>query len=302
VRTIVKITIAAIVSLLLAFVMISLASRYRRKSESVSAAKLFEPEYSVGIPTLTPSSSDYWVRYKRNWANVDFSKLPQVASAGKNSKNPMFYMKDPEESSGMTDVPLVPSSVFDVDEYLKGLSFGNIIFNTPEEMKINEKFIVKLILSPDKIKVENVPKTGRVSIDKAKIDRSMESTLVGTGFDIKEVTPSVLATSMIEDTTWMWEVASIKAGDQILCVNLSVKIDLDGEKVSRTIKTFEKTIHVKISPLRSVGDFLLQNWQYIMTSIFIPLLVWYCANKRNKKPVPHVVHPAHHMGHPVPHH
>ncbi len=190
----------------------------------------------------------------------------------------------------MSPTESINTPMFDIDEYLKGLNFGNLLFNTPEKMKINEKFTVSLTLSPDEITKDELPKTGKNELSKTLIDKSMEAILSGPGFDIKNISSNIQATSMISDTVWKWEITALKSGNQYLYLDLNVKVKIDGEKIPRSIKTFERTVSVKISPLGSVKNFFVKNWQFIVSSVIIPLVIWYWSHRRKirkKAPLKH---------------
>jgi hypothetical protein len=102
----------------------------------------------------------------------------------------------------------------------------------------------------------------------------MEAKLTGQGFDIKPITPERQPVSSTQETRWSWDVKAVSSGDQDLHLVLNAIFEGTGAEKTRTVTTFNKPIRVKVSWASSVGSFASNNWQWLITVIFIPALAW----------------------------
>jgi hypothetical protein len=89
----------------------------------------------------------------------------------------------------------------------------------------------------------------------------MEARLSGLGFKIETVTPEVQAVSATNVTEWKWEIEPTEPGSQRLHPTLSAQLHMEGQRVPRTIRTFERTIEVHVTWSQKVSHFVANNWQ-----------------------------------------
>ena len=179
--------------------------------------------------------------------------------------------------------PLSPLNA--VDQILETLELGRIAFNTPATIPLGDTAIIELILSTTE-SIETLQgmlnavgeRTGACIL----VSNEMEARLTGRGFGIEAITREVQAVSGEEVTKWKWEIEPTEGGVQRLHLTLSALLYMEGSRTPRTIRTFERTIEVRVSWRRKVSDFVTNNWQWLLTALVIPLGVWIVQKMRER--------------------
>ncbi len=199
----------------------------------------------------------------------------------------------------MKKIGLLPTSTAVIDKALKSLEWGNIAFNAPEEMNIEETKTIELVLSETKSIQElqsslkssmrrespNDKIADNIESAKIKISGDMEATLVGTEFKIESSDPKEQAISGVTPTKWNWKVTPKKDGVQDLHLQLSTYVPLSDRKIQYVISTFDKHIKVKVSTGHRISTFISTNWQWLWASILVPLspFAWNWYQKKKEK-------------------
>ncbi len=164
-----------------------------------------------------------------------------------------------------------------IDQIFENLSIGNIAFNTPSAMRLDETASIELALSPTKALAElkqAVQEPGRIETAEIKISEFMEAKLVGLGFEIREVRPTRQFVSKTEDTLWKWDIKAIKPGRQRVNLTLNVIIEDRGREITRALQTFTKDIEIEVSFSSRVKGFVENNWQWLWATLVVPIAAW----------------------------
>jgi hypothetical protein len=113
----------------------------------------------------------------------------------------------------------------------------------------------------------------------------MEAHLTGNDFDIVPITPEEQAISRRETTEWKWSVKPKDVGTLPLHLSLNAKFKVDGQEAARTIRTFDKTVYVKVFSPRGIAVIVRHNWQWLCTALIFPIAgwVWHRGRKSAKK-------------------
>lgn len=181
-----------------------------------------------------------------------------------------------------------------VDQILESLDWGNIAFNLPLSMGLQETTLIELLVGLRQPMKElsyeleqKMPPDEQIEIKGARIRVSnrMEARLTGTGFQITEITPEMQAVGAREVTEWKWQVKAILPGMQSLHLTLAAILSIDGNETPRAIRTFDKKIEVKVSWSRKVSMFVSKNWQWIWAAILLPFVGWTWRRWRKSKGV-----------------
>ena len=116
-----------------------------------------------------------------------------------------------------------------------------------------------------------------------KVSDVMEASLTGLGFEIQPITPVRQLVGGEGVTEWRWQVDPDEPGQQQLYLSISAVIDYKGNQSPRTVRTFERTLNVTNipgDPGRSLNDFLSENWQWLISTLVIPLGLWLLHRRR----------------------
>ena len=178
-----------------------------------------------------------------------------------------------------------------IDEILGKMREGNIVFNVPPSMTLQEAKTVVLLLSPKQtmeelegqLRERNV--VGDVKRDRIKIADRMQAVLSGDGFQITPITADTLPVSAKEATQWSWDVRPQRPGTLHLHVVLNAMVDMgDGTGLRPyPLKTFDQTYVVEV-PQRGAAAFLGYGWPWLLAVLLVPAggaaWLWYRRRKR----------------------
>ena len=79
-------------------------------------------------------------------------------------------------------------------------------------------------------------------------------------------------------TRWIWNVTPLTNGNN----NLSLVIDISFNDKNKSIQVYDGIIYVYSNEtfLQKLGRFFIENWQYIFSSLLIPILIFLYKNDR----------------------
>lgn len=161
-----------------------------------------------------------------------------------------------------------------VDRIIKNMEIGNIVFNVPASMNLQDTATIQLILSLSK-PIEELKRLIEVQGQKegaqVRVSDQMEARLTGLDFQITAVTPEKQAIAGKEVTKWEWEIKPEKTGHDSLHLTLTALFTVQGISKEKAIRTFDKTIDVNVTWSQKTAGFLEHNWQWLWAAILIPL-------------------------------
>jgi hypothetical protein len=180
------------------------------------------------------------------------------------------------------------SSFTDIDEALKALSPGNVAFNVPSPMHVNELYTVVLVLSASKSSIElqtelqgKLVANSKIEADSIQIGPDMVARLTGQNFTITAVNSERQAVSPTENTEWRWDVRPLAGGSQRLHLTLDVELQVRGERIPRSIRTFDRDVLVNVAWTKRVGKFVSGNWQWLWATIVVPAALWVWRRRKS---------------------
>ncbi|MGB5136465.1 MAG: hypothetical protein WBN89_14975 [Prochlorococcaceae cyanobacterium] len=172
-----------------------------------------------------------------------------------------------------------------IDTILERMSSGNIAFNAPQSMSLEDTTTIQLKLSLNteisdlKRLIESEGAREGFSI---KVADRMEARLTGQNFAITAITPEVQAISRSEITSWSWEVKPKTKGKQYLHLTLTALIEINGNSAPRTLRTFSKAVNVEVTQAQQFESFVGQNWQWLWATLLVPIAGWVWKSKPKK--------------------
>lgn len=171
---------------------------------------------------------------------------------------------------------------------------GVVAYSVPKEMQVGKTYTVKLRISKEKNKVQIVRGDGipiadikvdsRIIISSIRVEPVMSAKLI-TDSSKMIIQPVSTEIQDIEDqgfTEWAWRLTPIKGGDVLLRIVVNIKQKVDGDVILKDIPVYDEVVSIKSNVVFSISGFISQYWQWIMTTIIIPLVVWF-YNKEKKK-------------------
>jgi hypothetical protein len=171
--------------------------------------------------------------------------------------NPHLPAAHPRASATANAKPA--SSLEDVDAALQKLDWGQMAFDVPEKLRLEQTALIHLLISPTQTAEEltnaiREQTSEPVKIESARIQISgmMEAKLVGSAFEINPITPEdPQMVSRTEPTEWKWEIRPRQAGRQSLHLTLNAIIRFDEKERPRVVRTFDRVIQVDVAVAQS---------------------------------------------------
>lgn len=213
---------------------------------------------------------------------VVVTQPPEATEAPAATEEPVATVA-PTGAPEPTQAPSIPDQLAAVDQILEKLEFANLAFNAPATLQFGELATIQLLLSPkesgealkEKITAEGPKESARI-----RISNQMEARLTGLGFEIQAITPEIQAVSADQITEWKWDIRPTQTGIQQLHLTLSALIYMGDQAMPRTIHTFDQTIEVNVTLSQRISSFFGNNWQWLVTVIFIPIAGWLIRRRR----------------------
>lgn len=200
-------------------------------------------------------------------------------------KAPPWAEKVPPWAEGIPQ-PALPDLSKIVEDELKRLAPGRVLFNPPQEMKVGVKERVEVRITKTITEDLTVGLRGRgvPQIEEIKVGTLMKVRLMGDSFDMKALSHEEQVVAGEGFTQWDWDVTPLKSGIQTLLLTVTVRIKIPGygeEKIDYPV--FERQIKVKVSPIYSTINFIKSYWQWIVSAMIIPIIGWAVKKWRKKK-------------------
>lgn len=106
-----------------------------------------------------------------------------------------------------------------------------------------------------------------------------QARLTGQSFQITAINPEEQPVSSMT-TTWEWEVVPQSGGRHPLHLSIDAVMMGGAEPLKKTIRTFERQVAVKVSVVAWTGKFVAENWQWLCTTLLVPIAGFVWAKRR----------------------
>lgn len=171
---------------------------------------------------------------------------------------------------------------------------GWIAYSVPENMKVAKSYSVKVRISKkvngqnkavlilgDDDAINNPNYESVATIEDIKVSGEMSADLRGDSdnFNIHGLSTPIQNIDNQSYTEWEWVVVPKKSGDTPLKLVIRLK------KLNKDIVVFNKTIKVKTNVTVVVKGFFDKYWQWFMTTIIIPIFIYFWNRKRKRKQI-----------------
>lgn len=108
--------------------------------------------------------------------------------------------------------------------------------------------------------------------------------LSGDGFEITPLNGEEQVVSSDTFTQWAWDVTALRAGEQALNLLVTVRVFAGelGER-GRDLPVIMKGVQVRVDPVYSVRSFVGRYWQWLATTLVLPLGGWLYKRHSGRK-------------------
>lgn len=189
----------------------------------------------------------------------------------------------PPEPSGSGSLMIHESR--NTDEILKQLKTASMVFIVPDHANIKDTITVQLLIDPSKSLdeiVESVTVNGVKTTKRIQISKIVEATLTAPDFKIDAVTPEQQAITSTQPTEWLWKLTPESAGSHEVSLSVVAIVDVGDKSAMHHIKTYEQNVIVDIKATQMISSWVEKYWQWLFSTLIIPLAVWFYKNKFKK--------------------
>lgn len=223
-----------------------------------------------------------------DYIDYDDTIVVKNVGVGVSNNNPKVIKTNNRKPSSVGEVEMVDNT--DSTKTSEGI----IAYSVPTDMIVGQKYNVKVRITKDRsgksvlvvgdrnIPINDASVDSKITIEDIRVEKTMTADLVcdTTSFSIQSLSSKV---QNIEDkgyTEWAWLVTPLKSGKGYLKLIVKVRID---ENVQKDIVVFDKNIEVKPDRVYSVRTWFGKYWQWLISTIIIPFIIWLYKRRKKEK-------------------
>ena len=238
----------------------------------------------------------------RTWRVVCLASLLQLVIACSAPSAPSILDKPsgggfpivvmPDEGNATQGAPATKPSLAQqlaaVDEQLANAPTGNLAYNRPSSMQMEQTVELQLLLSPVASKQElqqSIKEPGQVVSATINITPRMKAELFGLDPGAFTITPrhasSEQLLSIIEPTEWLWKVTANKEGTQKLNLTVYRLVEFEGKEYWRVLREYEDVIQIDVTLGQRLAKF---DWYWlagiVLTGLALPAFFLWLQRRR----------------------
>ena len=166
---------------------------------------------------------------------------------------------------------------------------GRVVFACPPAMKVSDPEHVEVRISgnPKEDLLAGLKDRGVPIEEPSRIAPVMKVSLTPEEsgvFDIKSLSEDQQVMSPESFSQWVWSVTPLKSGVHNLYLTVNVLVDVPGFGAQkRQIPVLTQAVQVQTNPTDSVSQFWTSNWQWIASTLLIPLGLWLWRERSKPK-------------------
>lgn len=168
------------------------------------------------------------------------------------------------------------------DVVTRQLFSASLAFVIPEIANINESIKAQLLINPNKDLKElekELTRKGTVTSKEIKVSKVVKATIVAPDFEVSKVTEEEQILSDTQSTEWLWNLVPKTSGEHDVSLTVTAIITTNNKESKHHLKTFEKTVTIKITPTQVFIAWVTKYWQWIMSTLIIPFGIWLYKKK-----------------------
>jgi len=176
-------------------------------------------------------------------------------------------------------------------------SEGFIAYNIPERMRLGKEYRIRVRITKDTtdaskidlvigdrgISINDTTIKSIVSIETIRVEKTMSAVLIGSDFRIESRSTDIQNIDDLGYTEWTWLVSPNKSGLGYLKLVVKVRVESESGVSQRDIVVFDKSIEVISNTKWSFKVWLKSYWQWLISTIIIPITIWFYKKRKDKK-------------------
>ncbi len=164
-----------------------------------------------------------------------------------------------------------------LEEELKRISIGKVVFNPPDTMKVGVRERVEVRISKDSKAdlVAALKGRGIAQIKDVKVSEFMKVRVSGNDFDITQLNEEEQFIETQGFTEWAWDIIPKKSGKAVLHLHVTLRIRLPFGEERKDHPVLDREVIVKVNPIYSTGIFVSTYWKWIVMALIALIgLIW----------------------------
>jgi hypothetical protein len=171
-----------------------------------------------------------------------------------------------------------------IDDVLGQLRQGNMAFKVEPEMFIDQQSEATLVIDTTVTQQELEALIGPGAVGSTLlVSKVIVTKLIAPSFEVTNVTPERQALIDGSPTKWQWLLKPLEEGRHKVKLSVTAVLKVDGQSVERFIVTFERDIFVHVTMENRVSKFWHSNWQWVISTLLLPLAIWFWHRRRKAK-------------------
>lgn len=162
---------------------------------------------------------------------------------------------------------------------------ASAVFTVPNKANINEDIKAQLIIDPNKT-IDELKKsvTGQIqSAETIKVSKIVIAKIEAPDFIVTNLTTNEQALSDTDKTEWLWSLRPKTPGLHEINLTITAEITIDSKFSKYHIRTFDKQVMIEITPLQIVESWWSKYWQWVMSTLILPLAAFIYKKHTSKK-------------------
>lgn len=188
------------------------------------------------------------------------------------------------ENRELTEQPLVVETIENNRTITSTNEGGNVVYKIPTDMTVRSTYQVVVRISKSKVKIyENL--NGAVKSSIISVTQTMEVNLIDSSpsdYKMFDIVPNNTGVQLVEDneevTQWTWDITPVRSGTSKLKIVISIIRDGVAKET-----VYEDTVVVRADVTKTVPFFISKYWQWIFSTLIIPIVIWYYKRKKKKE-------------------
>lgn len=173
------------------------------------------------------------------------------------------------------------------EDVLDQLETAAMAFNMPQTADIQETLLAQLRvdyhLSAVQLSETLISNEGHMIVEDIPVSKVISAVLVSPTLQIDPLTPVSQALSTRRSTEWLWSIKPSESGKHLVVLTVNAIVKVDGEQAERAILIKNETMEVTVTTSYMITTWLKQHWEWLLSGLIFPLIVWFWSRKNRKK-------------------
>lgn len=242
-------------------------------------------------PTAVSVQDTNSIKYEMQADTIVLENTLEKDEAYNITKSSMQYIKK-SVKHGKIKKSISKNKVNIDKEPVSNFSYGKIAYSFPDTMFYDKTEVVTLRITrnePESTLIETmIVKDRTVTVDSIRVSSAMTAELIDLSPDkscflIKEISTAEQSIEEKGFTEWQWSVKPIKSGYNPVKLIIKIRTNQDGVQSFKDIPVFNKVIFIKAQPISFLKGFWLKYWQWLFSTLIIPVFVYFYKKKKSNK-------------------